>query len=131
MGRARSCTFSFLPVWFLIVSVPVIAPPAGRRSVLARNRPVGETSSSPVGPAVNMTFAPSSGPGLGGTRHAYSATITTASPAESPLHRAMRVPRSLFWLPMAVHQRRMLLVANWAVSWSIPTLTQPWLFARS
>jgi hypothetical protein len=25
----------------------------------------------------------------------------------------------------------MLLVANWAVSWSMPTLTQPWLFSRS
>ena len=33
--------------------------------------------------------------------------------------------------PISFHQRRMLAQANWAVSWSIPTLTQPSLQARS
>jgi hypothetical protein len=33
--------------------------------------------------------------------------------------------------PISFHHRRMLLTANWAVSWSIPTLTQPWLCSIS
>ena len=33
--------------------------------------------------------------------------------------------------PISFYQRRMLLTANFAVSWSIPTLTHPWFCSRS
>ena len=36
-----------------------------------------------------------------------------------------------FWSEGPRHQRRMLWAANWAVSWSMPTLTQPWLLRMS